>query len=101
MSQLYQAKGRLLLAALCTLVITATELLKPWPLKLILDHIVLNKKLTHSLRTFSAVFQADKHTALIELAACIVLIALLGGLFSYAQIFLTSSIGYKLVYALR
>src|SRR5207237_404783 len=31
----------------------------------------------------------------------IVVIALLGGLFSYFQIFITSSIGYRMVYALR
>src|SRR5207302_6019435 len=38
---------------------------------------------------------------LLEAAAGIVVIALAGGLFSYAQIFITSSIGYRMVYALR
>ena len=38
---------------------------------------------------------------LFEAAAGIVVIALLGGLFSYFQIFITSSIGYRMVYALR
>jgi len=38
---------------------------------------------------------------LLEASAAIVVIALAGGLFSYFQVFITSSIGYRMVYALR
>src|SRR5207247_8352607 len=38
---------------------------------------------------------------LVAASGGMVLIALFGGLFSYSQIFITSSIGYRMVYALR
>src|SRR2546422_5511258 len=38
LTHLRQVKGRLAIAAVGTLGATATELLKPWPLKIILDH---------------------------------------------------------------
>ncbi len=43
----------------------------------------------------------SKVMLVVESAGAILLIALCGGLFSYSQIFITSSLGYKMVYALR
>ena len=100
-ANLREVKGRLLFAALCTLGATAAELLKPWPLKVILDHVILDKPIPPLLRALHAVLAVGKVPLLMEAAAGIVLIALTGGLFSYFQIFITSSIGYKMVYALR
>ena len=100
-ANLREVKGRLLFAALCTLGATAAELLKPWPLKVILDHVILDKPIPPLLRALHAVLAVGKVPLLMEAAAGIVLIALAGGLFSYFQIFITSSIGYKMVYALR
>ena len=45
-----QVKWRLGLAAVCTVGVVAADLLKPWPLKLILDNAVLNKPLPHKLQ---------------------------------------------------
>ncbi len=100
-ANLREVKGRLLFAALCTLGATAAELLKPWPLKVILDHVILDKPIPPLLRALHGVLAVGKVPLLMEAAAGIVLIALAGGLFSYFQIFITSSIGYKMVYALR
>ncbi len=100
-ANLREVKGRLLFAALCTLGATAAELLKPWPLKVILDHVILDKPIPPWLRALHGVLAVGKVPLLMEAAAGIVLIALAGGLFSYFQIFITSSIGYKMVYALR
>jgi ATP-binding cassette, subfamily B, bacterial len=96
-----QVKGRLLLAGLCTLGVTASELLKPWPLKVILDHGILDKPLPQSLRFLQGMGASGRVPLLVEASCAIVLIALGGGLFSYFQIFITSSIGYETVYALR
>ena len=96
-----EVKGRLLFAALCTLGATAAELLKPWPLKVILDHVILDKPVPPALRAVAGLLAGGKVALLLEAAAGIVLIALVGGLFSYFQIFITSSIGYRMVYALR
>ena len=100
-ANLREVKGRLLFAALCTLGATAAELLKPWPLKVILDHVILDKPIPPLLRALHGVLAVGKVPLLMEAAAGIVLIALAGGLFSYFQIFITSSVGYKMVYALR
>ena len=101
LTHLRQVRGRLLLAALCTLGIAATELLKPWPLKIILDHAILDKPLPQFLRVLQEVVPGDKIALLVAASAGIVVIALCAGLFSYFQIFITSSVGYKMVYALR
>jgi ATP-binding cassette, subfamily B, bacterial len=101
LANLREVKGRLLFAALCTLGATAAELLKPWPLKIILDHVILDKPVPRALRALLGVLAGGKVSLLLEAAAGIVVIALAAGLFSYFQIFITSSIGYKMVYALR
>ena len=98
---LRQVRWRLFTAAVCTVGVAAMELLKPWPLKLILDHVILDKPLPRSMLFLHGIGPAGRTGLLVDSAAAIVLIALCGGVFSYFQIFITSSIGYKMVYALR
>src|SRR5438046_3397064 len=100
-THLSHVKGSLLLAGLCTLGVATTELLKPWPLKVILDHIVLGRRLPHYLQSLFADVKTDKTEFLVAVACSILVLAVLGGVFSYLQIFITSSLGYKMVYALR
>src|SRR5438552_12330894 len=88
-------KWRLALAALCTVGVTATDLLKPWPLKMILDHAILDKPLPHFLGFLQGMVAGSKVMFVVEVSCAIVLLAVLGGIFSYAQIFITSSLGYK------
>ncbi len=101
LTHLRQVKGRLALAAVCTLGVTTTELLKPWPLKIVLDHGILDKPLPRSLRALQGLVGGGRVAMLVEASAAIVLIALGSGFLSYLQIFITSSIGYETVYALR
>jgi len=101
LAHLRHVKGRLGLAALCTLGVAGAELLKPWPLKLILDHGILDKPLPHFLGFLHGFVAGSKVMLVVECSGAIVLIALCGGFFSYSQIFITSSLGYKMVYALR
>src|SRR5438105_8320512 len=100
-THLRQVKGRLLLAAVCTVGVAATELLKPWPLKIIIDHGILQNPLPHLLPFVRDLLPSGQVPLLVGASCAIVLIAGFGGLFSYAQIFITSSIGYTTVYALR
>ena len=51
---LRDVKGRLLAAAICTLLLAGADLLRPWPLKIIFDYILFNKRLPHSLSFFGA-----------------------------------------------
>ncbi|HVH66869.1 MAG TPA: ABC transporter ATP-binding protein [Gemmatimonadales bacterium] len=101
LTHLRQVKGRLAWAGLCTLGVASAELLKPWPVKIILDHVIQDKPLPRSLRFLAPFITGDKVHLLVEACGAIIVIALLGGLFSYSQIFITSSIGYRTVYALR
>jgi len=100
-NHLRQVRWRLFVATICTVGVAAMELLKPWPLKLILDHVILDKPLPRSWHFFHGIAAAGRTGLLVDSAVAIVLIALCGGVLSYFQIFITSSIGYKMVYALR
>src|SRR6266480_2641965 len=84
-THLRQVKGRLILAALCTLGVTAAELLKPWPLKLILDHGILDKPLPHFLGFLHSMVEGSKVMLVVGASCAIVLIALFGELFSHLQ----------------
>jgi len=101
LTYLRHAKGRLVLAALCTLGDTATDLAKPWPLKVILDHGILHRPLPHFLHFLTGIAAPGDVSFLVWAAASMVLIALSSGAFSYFQVFITSSVGYEMVYALR
>src|SRR6266536_4091782 len=101
LTHLRNVKARLLFAGVCTLGVAAADLLKPWPLKIIIDHAILNKPLPHFLRFLPDTLEGDKVLLVVAASCAIVLVALLGGLFSYFQIFITSSVGYRMVYSLR
>jgi ATP-binding cassette subfamily B protein len=96
-----QMRARIGLAMLCMVGFTLTELLAPWPLKLIFDHVLLNQPLPASLAWLSGLVSGDKARAVLLLSLGILLIAGLSGLFAYWQQALTSHIGYQLVYTLR
>jgi ATP-binding cassette subfamily B protein len=98
---LRRVEGRLALAAVCTVGVAAAEVLKPWPLKVVLDHAILQHPLPHSLHLLERFAQGDPLILLGAAAAGMVVIALGDAVFSYFQVFITASIGYRLVYALR
>jgi len=100
-NHLLQVKASLLVAALCMLGFTLTGLLAPWPLKIIFDYVLLDERLPSSLSFLGDVLQRGRFPALALISLAIVLIALLKGVFSYAQLYITSRVGYQMVYALR
>ncbi len=101
LEHLGRMKGGLLLAILCTLSVVALELLAPWPLKILFDYILLEKPLTPALTFLDSLLAQGTVTALALLALLIVLIALGKAAFLYFQVFLTSRIGFQLVFELR
>lgn len=98
---LFEVRGSLILSAFCMAGFTLTELIAPWPLKIIFDHILLDKRLPGSLIWLSPVISFGKPAAVIVISLSILLIALFRGVFAYFQSFITSRIGYELVYRLR
>jgi ATP-binding cassette subfamily B protein/subfamily B ATP-binding cassette protein MsbA len=97
---LKRIKGSLLLAAFFMLAGAAVELLKPWPLKIILDHVIGGRKLPHRLE-FVDQLGGGSTNLLLLCAGAIVAISLVGGMFSYLEVFITKAIGYRMVYTLR
>jgi ATP-binding cassette, subfamily B, bacterial len=100
-THLNQVKGSLLVAGLCTLGVSAAGLLKPWPLKFIVDQVVGGEPLPPSLGFLQGLLAQGRMTFLVAASASIVVIALTEALFGYLQIFISSSVGYRVVYALR
>src|SRR5919198_642152 len=86
---LRRAKGALALAALCMLGFTLAGLLAPWPLKIIFDYVLLDEPPPSSLSFLADVLQGGKLPALALISLAIVLLAVLRGAFSYAQLYLT------------
>ena len=95
------AKGGLFLAALCMLGVTLTELLKPWPLAILFDHVLDDKPLPRYLSFAGGLFQGGNILPLVAVSVAILVIAGLAAAFAYLQIYLTSRIGSELVYTLR
>ena len=100
LANLMRVKGSLLLAGVFMLGGAAVELLKPWPLKIILDHVILAKPLKGHL-SFLEGIAPNGPNLLLTACVAIVLISVVGGLFSYFQLFITKALGYRMVYALR
>jgi ATP-binding cassette subfamily B protein len=100
-THLHRVRGSLLLAGMCTLGVSAAGLLKPWPLKIILDHVIGTAPVPPSLGFLHGLLAQEKLTVLLILSAGIVLIALCEAVFAYFQIFISSSVGYQVLYALR
>lgn len=80
---------------------TLTELISPWPLKIIFDHILLDKSLPASLSWVGDLLARGKTFAVVTLSLCIILIACFRSVFAYFHSFLSSRIGYEMVYRLR
>lgn len=96
-----QVKGSIFFAAFCMLGFTLAALLNPWPLKVIFDYILLEKPIPSFLSSLEAMLQKEKVLSLVIVSLAILLIAFFKGMFSYFQVFITSRIGFQLVYTLQ
>lgn len=91
------------LASFCILGSTLTMLIIPWPMKLIFDNVLSDKPWPDVIVTFQHLlgnYNTNTNMLLI-LCGSMIGIALIRGVFAYYQLFLTSRIGYLLVYTLR
>ena len=92
----------LVLAFLAVLGETATDLLEPWPLKIVFDHIFGTKKMPHWLSgVLSSTFGVDKTGVLHFAVAAVIVIAFLGAVSAYAEKYLTTSVGQWVMHDLR
>src|SRR5690242_4991249 len=101
LGHLAEQKGGLLIAAACTLLLAGADLLRPWPLKIIFDYILLSKPVPHRLSLLQGLLAWDKFGSLVLISLAIVLITVVKGLASYSQMYITSRVGYRLAHSLR
>lgn len=88
------------LATACIVGVSAMALLAPWPLKLAVDHVMLGRPWPAALAPLAGSLPGGAG-ALAALAAALLGIALLGGVFAFYQRFITTRLGYRIVYRLR
>jgi len=100
-AHLQRTKWSIGLAISCLLGAILMELLAPWPLKLIFDHVLLGKPLAASLSLLDGLFRWGTLPAVAALSAAVFLMVLLGGTFSYVQVYLSTKVGYELAATLR
>jgi ATP-binding cassette, subfamily B, bacterial len=99
---LRHVKGRLSLAAFCTLLLAFADLLRPWPLKLIFDYILFNKPVPHSLRFLLHVFMSHGRIwAVVIISSGIVAISVIKSFSAYSQLHIVSQIGFHFAHSLR
>src|SRR5262245_45011118 len=100
-AHLWEMRRSLATALLCILGFTLTELLAPWPLKIIFDYVLLDKPLPTSLAWLGGLMAQGKTAAVIVVSMGIVLIAGGRSLFDYFQLYQTSRVGHQMVHILR
>src|ERR1051325_7684725 len=92
----------LALAFLAILGETITDLLDPWPLTVVLDNVIGNKKLPHCMEGFVVSWLGEDKTAMLHFAiAAVIVIAVVGAISSYAEKYLTTSVGQWVMHDLR
>lgn len=92
----------LTLAVLALLGTVAIDLAAPWPLKFVVDHVLLGKPPPPAhVSLLAPVLAGGATVALAVAAATIALLALLGGICAYLQTFLTARIGQDIAHSLR
>ena len=90
------------LALLAVLGETVTDLLDPWPLKIIVDNLLQSKPLPSWLDGIvTAVGHHDKYAVLNFAVAAVAVIAIVGAVSSYAESYLTTSVGQWVMHDLR
>jgi len=92
----------LALAFLAVLGETAADLLEPWPLKVVVDNLLQSKPLPPWLAGFVSRLAGDDALAVLNFAvAAVAIIAVVGALSSYAEKYLTTTVGQWVMHDLR
>jgi ATP-binding cassette, subfamily B, bacterial len=101
LSDLRARKWSIAFAFLSLLGATAMALLSPWPIKIVIDYILLAQPLPTTMAWLQPLFASGTTVALVVVSCSIAVIALLSGSFAYLQTYLSAKVGYEMVYTLR
>jgi subfamily B ATP-binding cassette protein MsbA len=98
---LYPHWGALSLAFIAVLGESITDVLEPWPLKIVFDHVFGSKKLPDWLATLTSPIGSDKFSILNFAVLAVLVIAVFGAISSYCEKYLTTSVGQWVMHDLR
>ena len=98
---LYPHWGTLSLAFIAVLGESLTDLLEPWPLKIVFDQVFGSKKTPDWLATLTAPIGSDKFSILNFAVLAVLVIAVFGAISSYFEKYLTTSVGQWVMHDLR
>jgi subfamily B ATP-binding cassette protein MsbA len=92
----------LTIALLAVLGVTLTDVVEPWPIKIVIDNLLQSKKLPGWLGEFvSGTFGQDKLAILNFAVAAVAVIAVVGAVSSYVEKYLTTSVSQWVAHDLR
>ncbi|HWW77229.1 MAG TPA: ABC transporter ATP-binding protein [Pyrinomonadaceae bacterium] len=95
-------RGALAAAFVAILAESATDILEPWPLKVVFDYVFGSKPMPGWLAgLLGRTVGLDKVHVLDFAAAAVILIAATGALSTYAEKYLTTSVGQRMMHDLR
>ena len=92
---------RMVVAAACLLGAIAADLLAPWPLKIVVDQLLLDKPAPRWLAAAAPVLDHQPVVALALLSLVIVGLASMAAALTYLQTYLTARIGHDVVHGVR
>src|SRR5881394_1051576 len=98
---LYPHWATLSFAFLAVLGTSITDVLEPWPLKIVFDHVFASKRMPDWLASIVAPIGTDKLSILNFAVLAVLLIAIFGALSSYFEKYLTTSVGQWVMHDLR
>lgn len=96
-----EKRGGLVIAFLCMLGVTVAELLKPWPLKLLFDNVLLGQPPSAGFEFLQPLLAKGQMHAVLVLSSFVVVIALAAAGLAYLQTFITAKISYQFTHRLR
>jgi len=81
--------------------VAATDLLEPWPIKIVVDFAIQSKKMPAWMLAVVSRIGDDKLAILTFAVASVAVIAIAGALSSYLQNYLTTNVGQRIMHDLR
>jgi ATP-binding cassette, subfamily B, bacterial len=98
---LYPHWGTLTFAFIAVLGESLTDLLEPWPLKIVFDHVFGSKPMPDWLAAIVGFIGTDKFSILNFAVIAVIVIAVFGAISSYIEKYLTTSVGQWVMHDLR
>src|SRR5262245_21150088 len=98
---LYPHWKTLSLAFIAVIGTSVTDVLEPWPLKVVFDNVFGSKRMPDWLASLVGYIGTDKFSILNFAVLCVIAIAVFGALSSYCEKYLTTSVGQWVMHDLR